>query len=222
MDIVELLATNAGPIVAGLIGSVATLMGVLITRTTMRRSSRTQRTDDYRREVRSAASSVVGAARAFIDAASTYGRSVFWIEGSVRTTSDHNERYLTYQKTSVELEEKIADFEFLVDIDMLAAASLVINFHVELAHLARPEPKLSNYTQAEFRQDLTEFQKQVNDLKKTSLPGFRKSVIKHVPHTIVEERRRRKRILNLFITSWRWLIEQHRKNIPLLRLRKNH
>jgi hypothetical protein len=108
MDIVKLLATNAGQIVAALVGSVVTLVGVLITRGTMRGSSRTQRTDDYCREVRSVASSVVRAARTFIDATKASKGSIFWIKDAVRSTPGHDERYLACKKAKAELNEKLA------------------------------------------------------------------------------------------------------------------
>lgn len=94
VDVVNLLTANAGPIVGGLIGSVATILGVLITRGTVRSLSRKERADEYRREMRSAVSSIVREARTFIDAASAFERSMFWINDAVRITPDHNESYL--------------------------------------------------------------------------------------------------------------------------------
>jgi hypothetical protein len=217
LDIAKLLATNAGAIVGGLIGSVATLLSVLITRGTMLSSSRKVRTDEYRREVRSAASSVVGAARSFIDATNAFEKSISWVKGAVRTTSGHDERYLAYQAARGELEEKIANFEFLVDIDMLAKAAHAITFHTLLIELSIPQintSKLLSYTEAMFRVDLKGIRDQTKALEKTALPNFRESVKKYVPHTIVEEKRRRERILLPFTASWCWLIKQHRKNLP--------
>lgn len=217
VDIMSLLADNAGPIVGGLIGSVATLVGVLITRGTMRGSSRKQRTDEYRREVRSAASSVVSAAHTFIDAAIVLERSVFLVKDTVRTPSGHDQRYYAYQHARVELEEKIADFEFLVDIDMLSKAARAITVHALLTDLSIPEiideSKFSHYTEATLGDDLKAIRMHTDSLKKTILPAFRESVIKYVPHTIVEERRRRKRIFRLFTIFWTWLVKQHRKNL---------
>jgi hypothetical protein len=86
LDIVKLLVTNAGSILAGLVGGLIALVGVLITRRTTRGTARLQRTDDYRREVRSAASAFVAAARAFIDAARALGMLIFWIRDAVQST----------------------------------------------------------------------------------------------------------------------------------------
>jgi hypothetical protein len=217
VDIVTLLTNNTGPIVGGLVGSATTILAVLITRATMRGSSRKQRTDEYRREVRSAANSVVIAARAFIDAASAFERSVFWFQGTIQTTSGHDERYLAYQEAKVELEQKIADFQSLVDIDVLSKAARTIRFHALLIELAIPEindaSKLSNYPESNFRSDLKDIRKSVEALRKTALPEFRDSVIKYMPHTIVEEHRRRMRILRLFPTIWCWLVKQYHKNL---------
>jgi hypothetical protein len=107
VDIVTLLTNNTGPIVGGLIGSSSTILTVLITRATMRGSSRKQRTDEYRREVRSAASSAVIAARAFIDARECIRESAFWFQGTIQTTSGHDESYLAYQEAKVELEQRL-------------------------------------------------------------------------------------------------------------------
>ena len=78
----------------------------------------------------------------------------------------------------------------------MAKVSRVMYFHLLLADLTIPEPKLSNYTESKFKHDLKEFREHVDTLKRTGLSEFRKSVIKHVPHTLVEEHRRRERIPN--------------------------
>jgi hypothetical protein len=211
LDIAKLLAANAGTIVGGLIGSASTMLTVLITRGTVRSSSRTEREDEYRREVRSAASSIVGAARSFINATNAFERSISWVKDAVRTTSGHDERYLAHQETRVELEEKIANFEFLADIDILSKSTLAITFHVLLIELSIPvitTSELSNDTEANFRIDLKSIRDQIKTLEKTDLPNFRQSVKKYVPHTIVEERRRRKRIPRALAVSWHRLMQK--------------
>jgi hypothetical protein len=99
----------------------------------------------HRREVRSAASSVVGATRAFLDVVQLIERSVFWVKDAVRTPSGHGERYLAYQVATVELQEKISNFEFLVDIDMLSKAARTITFHVLLTDLAISGPVTASW-----------------------------------------------------------------------------
>jgi hypothetical protein len=211
LDIAKLLAANAGTIVGGLIGSASTILTVLITRGTVRSSSRTEREDEYRREVWSAASSIVGAARSFIDATSAFERSISSVKDAGRTTSGHDERCLAYQEARAELEEKIANFEFLVDIDMLSKATLAIIFHVLLIELSIPiiiTSELSNDAEAKFRIDLKSTRDQIKILEKTDLPNFRESVKKYVPHTIVEERRRRKCIPRALAASWHRLMQK--------------
>jgi nitrate reductase gamma subunit len=112
LNIVKLLHANAGSILAGLVGGLITLVGVLITRRTTRGTARLQRTDDYRREVRSAASAVLGAARTFIDAARALDMSIFWIRDAVQSTPDHEERYLACQAARAKLQEKLEYFDF--------------------------------------------------------------------------------------------------------------
>lgn len=136
VDITSLLTANAGPIVGGLIGSVATILGVLITRGTVRSSSQKERTDEYRREVRSAASSIVRTAHTFMDSANAFEKSIFWIEDAVRATPDHDESYLACQTAKAELDEKVADFTFLVDIDVLSKAAFRLYVNALMAYNA--------------------------------------------------------------------------------------
>src|SRR5918997_187573 len=72
----------------------------------------------------------------------------------------------------------------------------------------------SKCTEAQPEDELKEIQSRTKTLEKNAVPNFRECVHKYVPHTIVEERRRRRRIIRPFTASWRWLIKQHRKNLP--------
>jgi hypothetical protein len=217
VDIATLLTNNTGPIVGGLIGSTSTILAVLITRGTMRSSSRKQRTDDYRREVRSAASTIVGAAGTFIDAAKAFSGSIFWTKEAVRSTPGHNERYLACQKAKAGLDEKLAGFELLIDIDALSTAAFMVHFNSTMADFATFNVSFSSqwpeYTEAQLEDELKQIRKYTEDLEKKGLPKFLECVKKYVPPTIVEENRRRKRLLRPFAASWRWLIKQHRKNL---------
>lgn len=217
VNLVSLLAANAGPIVGGLIGSVSTILAVLITRGALRSSSRKERTDEYRREVRSAASSIVRAAHTFIDAAKAFEGSMFWINEAVRITPDHDESYLACQTARAEVDEKTTDFEFLVDIDVLSRAASMLYVHASMAYFAmftiNDSSEWRNYTESGLEDEKKKI-REYTDILEKALPKFRERVKLYVPHTIVEERRRRKRILRPFTTSWRWLMKQHRKNLP--------
>lgn len=217
LDLAKLLATNAGPIVGGLLATIGGIVGGLIVRGTARSSSRKERTDEYRREVRSAASSIVRAARTFIDAATAFNRSIFWIQNAVRTTPDHDESYLACQAARAELDEKVADFQFLVDIDALSDAAFMVYVHTSMAYYAmfniNSRSELANYTEAKLEDERNQIRKFTEALEKKALPKFRESVKKYVPHTIVEEKRRRTRIPRALTASWRWLMKQHRKNL---------
>jgi hypothetical protein len=190
--------------------SVGVIVGSLITRGTARSSSRTERTDEYRREVRSAASLIVGATRSFIDAAMAFERSIYWVKGAVQTTSGHDETYIACQETIVDLAEKIANFEFLVDIDILSKTAHMIYRYVGLTDIAvcgiNIASRLPNYTEAEFKVDLKEIREQTLSLEKTALPEFRECVKKYVPHTIVEEKRWRKSIVRALTVPWHRLM----------------
>lgn len=185
MDIAEPLATNAGPIAAGLTTGVVTLLGVLITRGTMRGSSRTQRTDDYRREVRSAASSVVRATRTFADAIKAFERSIFWIRGAVHTIPSYDERYLACQKGKAELNEKLADFELLIDIDALSRVAFMVTVYSTMANVATFNVSFrsqrSDYTETQLEEELKQVHKYRKDLEKRVLPKFVESVKKYAP-----------------------------------------
>lgn len=218
LDLAKLLTDHAGPIVGALIATIGGIVGGLIVRGTARSSSRKERTDEYRREVRSAASSIVRAARTFIDAATAFNRSIFWIQDAVRTTPDHDESYLACQAARAELDEKVADFQFLGDIDVLSDAAFMVYIHASMAYYAmfniNSSSEWANYTEAKLEDEREQIRKFTNALEKKALPKFRESVKKYVPHTIVEEKRRRTRIPRALIASWRWLMKQHRKNLP--------
>lgn len=218
VDIVSLLINNPVAIMVGLIGGVFTILAVLITRGTMRGSSRKQRTDEYRRDVRSAASSVVSAARTFIDAAKAFRGSIFWIKDAVRSTPGHDERYLACKKAKAELDGKLAEFELLVNNDMLSKAAIWVKINSTMADCATFNISFSSqwstYTETQLEDELELIHKHTVDLEKKALPKFLECVKECVPHTIVEEKRRRARILRPFASPWRWLRNQHRKNFP--------
>lgn len=218
LDIAKLLTDNAGTMVASLSAIVGAIVGGLIVRGTARSSSRTQRTDEYRREVRSAASSVVRAVRTFIDATKAFERSIFWIKEAVRSTPGHDERYIACKKAKAELNEKLADFELLTDTDALSTVAFMVGVNSTLADCATFNLSFSsqwpNYTETQLEDELKQIRKYTEDLERKTLPKFLERVKERAPHTIVEERRRRKRILRPFTASWRWLIKQHRKNLP--------
>lgn len=207
MDIVRLLVDNAGPIVGYLIGSVATILAVLITRGTVRSSSRTERTDEYRREVRSAASSIVRTAHTFIDSANAFEKSMFWIEDTVGVTPDHDESYLACQRAKAELDEKVEDFTLLVDIDVLFRVAVSLYANALMAYNAMATINMSaewpKYTEDRLKAGLEKVYQHVDILEAKAVPNFRKCVHKYMPHTIVEENRRRARILRPFTASWR-------------------
>lgn len=216
MGIGSFLTANPA-IVGGLIGGASAIMVGLIVRSTARGSSRTQRTDEYRREVRSAASSIVRAARPFLDAARAFERSIFWDKGTARTRTGHDESFRACQTAMAEFEEKIADFRLLVDIDMLSGSAAMASVHAKLAYDAieniQHDSGWTNFTEAQLDNELEQIRKYAHNLEKKVLPEFRKCVHKYMPHTIVGAKRRHERILRPVTASWRWLMDQHRKNL---------
>lgn len=219
MDIATLLTNNTGPIVGGLIGSASTLFAVLITQYTMRSSSRRERTDEYHREVRSAAHSIVHTAHTFIDSANVFERSMSW-EDAVRITQDHDESYRACQTANAELDEKIKEFNFLVDINVLSKTASRLRANTWAAYNAistiNMSPEWPRYTEDRLKAELEKINQHLIILEAKVLPNFQECVYKYMHHTIVHDKRQRQgtRILRPFTASWRWLIKQHRKNLP--------
>jgi hypothetical protein len=219
VDIATLLTNNTGPIIGGLIGSASTLLTVLITQYTMRSSSRKERTDEYHREVRSAASSIVHTAHIFIDSANAFEKSMFW-EDTVRITRDHDESYRACQTANAELQDKIEDFNLLVDINALSKAAFRLRVNTLTAYNAIATinmlPEWPRYTEDRLKAGLEKIYQHMITLEAKALPNFQECVYKYMHHTIVDDKRqrRRTRILRPFTASWRWLIKQHRKNLP--------
>jgi hypothetical protein len=181
--------------------------------------SRTQRTDEYRREVRSAASSIVRAARPFLDAASAFKNSIFWINDAVRVASGHDESYRACQTAMAELAEKIADFQLLVDIDVLSKSAFMVSVYAKMAYdeidTITIESKIgsrANFTEARLDDELEQIRKHLKTLEEKVLPKFRECVHKYIPHAIVGAKRRRERILRPITASWRRLTQRCRKN----------
>ncbi|MDQ2882332.1 MAG: hypothetical protein M3Y48_14280 [Actinomycetota bacterium] len=130
MDIMSVLTAS------GLGAVVGAAVNGLLARGTARSSSRTEREDEYRREVRSAASAVVRSAHTFVHAAKALEESMCWIQDAVRVTPDRNDKYLACEAAKAELAEKIVDFQLLVDADELPDAAFRVQARATVTHFS--------------------------------------------------------------------------------------
>jgi hypothetical protein len=195
-------------------GLLAAIVGGLITRGVARNSSRKERIDEYRREVRAAASAIVRTAHTLIDSANSFEKSMSWSEDAVRITPDHDESYRACQTAKVELDEKVADFTLLVDLDVLSKAATKLHINATTTYNAiatiNMSPEWPKYTEQRLKAGLENIYQHVLMLEAKVVPNFRQCVYNYIPHTIVDEKRRRARRLLPFSASWRWIKHQHR------------
>jgi len=101
---------------------LAVALGGLIARGMARWSSPTERTDEYRHEVRSAASAVVSAAEVYGNAVRDFIKSIVWIDdhSGAHALPEARESYTRCGQTHAALDKKVADFDFLIDVDTMS------------------------------------------------------------------------------------------------------
>lgn len=209
MDLANLFTGSAA-----LLGA---LLGGLIARGTARRASRIDRTDEYHRECRSAAVALICAARIAVDAAESYDSSIGWHNGVIGKLPDSDLRFEAWKEAYAKLKECAEDFELLVDQRALWSASFDLRVRSGMLHDQLYLLKHAD-SNGEKKESITAIQTNAFYCKfflvNRVIPDLRAAVKKHIPPTIVGEGRRRERSLRPLKALWRWLVQQHRKNLP--------
>ncbi len=75
------------------------------------------------------------------------------------------------------------------------------------------ESEWAGFTEAQLDDELKKIQEYTQTLEREKLLEFQECVQKYMPHTIVSAKRWRERKLRPVTASWRWLKQQHRKNL---------